>query len=652
MAVMGRINRTLTYVALFISLVITAVFAQFIGSISRTFYDYYDHQLKNYSSILRKTIGLSGEYNKLYEQAMADDLYHRLSALNQNLRNTPLQKVGGELLKDRCDEFDFFAMAVIAKDEAGLYVHASTFPEEVGERTKGWGYWDSALNSLFKGRTPAEEGYHRENYWIGPRSKSYYAKGYFRYAYYFNEARGYIINGIVRDDRVQSLDMKNTLDDFFEHLKKDVAFIDRIALIDLQAYEKAYSNNFKNPEAPVFLYGSFGLKLLEGAGLTPEDLYSVRSDRSFDLLYEGQKRVIFVSPVEEREKKYLLGILLDEGDRKFFVKRISAAFLLFLVFTLTVLYLGIFVIVKKYSSLLTFEKERNREIETFTKNIALLPENIYKCRRKNGDLMLTYNYGRAIDKEEEISLESAYRPLKDFYPADYVEKFRKLTEEAFNGHSGRFQINCDGNYFEHFVSPIFDEDGNVLEIIGIATNINDRRLEEEQARYLATHDYLTGLTNRRDFEDRVKKEINENPDGRYALMIMDLDDFKSVNDGYGHLAGDAVLMQIADRLKLIAAEEPEKTVAARMGGDEFALFCAYENSDEAAAIAERIIRSSMNSYEIRERRINLGMSMGVSLYKSPGMNYRKMFYFADVAMYQAKKSAGNTCVFYAEGMEI
>ena len=127
MAGMGRINRTLTYVGLFISLVIVGVFAQFIGSISRTFYDYYDHQLKNYSSILRKTIGLSGEYNKLYEQAMADDLYHRLSNLSEDLRDTPLQSISNKFVKDLCVEFDLFAMAVIAKDEAGLYV-PSTLP--------------------------------------------------------------------------------------------------------------------------------------------------------------------------------------------------------------------------------------------------------------------------------------------------------------------------------------------------------------------------------------------------------------------------------------------------------------------------------------------------------------------------------------------
>ncbi|MGI6783140.1 MAG: diguanylate cyclase domain-containing protein [Aminivibrio sp.] len=502
------------------------------------------------------------------------------------------------------------------------------------------------------GRAPSEEGYRRKNYWVGPRSKSYYAKGFFRYAYYFNEKQGYIVNGIVRDDRVYGADLKNTLEDLFEHLENEVPYIDRVALIDLQAYEKAYNNNFINPEAPVNLYGSFGMKVLQEAGLAPEDLYSVGSDRSFDILYEGQKRVIFVSPLEDGGKKYLLGILLDEGDRSHFVKGISAAFVFFLVFTLGVLYLGIFVIVKKYSSLLTFEKERNSEIETFTKNIAMLPENIYKCRRRDGELMLTYNYGRAIDKEEEISFESAYRPLRDFYPADYVEEFRRLTEGAFNGHPARFQISADGNHFEHFVSPILDEDGNVIEIIGIATNINDRRLEEEQARYLATHDYLTDLANRREFEDRVKKKVDENPDGSFALMILDLDDFKIVNDSYGHLAGDAVLTQFADRLKGIMKGAPEKIFAARMGGDEFALFCSPENREDAERIAEKIIRSSMKSYEIRGRQINLGMSMGVALKKGPGINYREMLYSADAAMYRAKKSAGNTCVFYEEGMEL
>ncbi len=649
---MNKINRNLAYVGIAISIGVLAGLMLFVNNVNHIFNTYYNHQLKNDSNVFRKTIDISGEYTKIYEQSMSDDLHYRLSALRLDLRDIPLEKIDSQLLKAYSQEYDFFAMAIIAKDEDGMYVHNSTFPEEIGERTEEWGYWNSAFESLFMGQIPKEEGYHHKNYWLGPRSKSYYANGFFRYAYYYNEDQDYIINGIIRDDNSYGGDIKNILDEFFDHLENEITYIDKMALIDLKAYEKAYNNNFKNPESPTFLYGSFKLSLLRESGLTPEDLYSIKDDQSFTFNYEGKKSTIFMSPAEDNDNKYLIGILLDQKDRKLFINQILVIFLILLAFTLGVIYLGIFVIVKKYRSLLTFEKERNKEIETFTKNIALLPENIYKCRQKDGDLMLTYNYGKSIIKEKEISLESSYRPLKDFYSDEYVREFRDLIEEVFEGKSKRFQISYEGNYYEHFVSPIFDGEKKLIEIIGIATNINDRRLEEERAKYQATHDFLTDLINRRDFEDRIKKYINEKSNSNYALMLMDIDDFKSINDNYGHIAGDSLLKQVASRLKAVAKKYPDKMLVARMGGDEFAIFYKYENKEDIVTVIDRIIKSNSKYYKISERQISIGISLGVSLYKKEFTNYKQMLYSADMAMYQAKKTKGNAYEFYSEGMEL
>lgn len=249
-------------------------------------------------------------------------------------------------------------------------------------------------------------------------------------------------------------------------------------------------------------------------------------------------------------------------------------------------------------------------------------------------------------------MESSYKPLKDFYSDKYVEEFKELVREVFDGKSKRFQISYEDNYYEHFVSPIFDDNEKILEIIGIATNINDRRLEEEQAKYQATHDFLTDLINRRHFEDKIKKEIKENPNGNYAVMIMDLDGFKSVNDNYGHIAGDAVLKQIASRLKSIAEESPEKIIVSRMGGDEFSAFYIYENREDIIEIVNKIIKLSSKDYDIEDKQIHLGISIGISIYEKDSIGYKQMFYYADMAMYKAKKIKGNTYEFYSEGMEL
>ncbi len=456
----------------------------------------------------------------------------------------------------------------------------------------------------------------------------------------------------MQDNNSYGGNIKNMLDEFFEHLGNEIPYIDKITLIDLKSYEKTYNNDFKNPESPTFLYGTFKMDLLKESGLTPENLYSIKEDQRVTFNYKGSETTIFMSPAEDVDNKYLISILLDEKDREVFVRQVLSIFLILLVFTLGVIYFGIFIIVKKYRSLLTFEKERNKEIETFTKNIALLPENIYKCRKNGEELMLTYNYGKSIIKEKEISLESSYKPLKDFYSDKYVEEFKELVREVFDGKSKRFQISYEDNYYEHFVSPIFDDNEKILEIIGIATNINDRRLEEEQAKYQATHDFLTDLINRRHFEDKIKKEIKENPNGNYAVMIMDLDGFKSVNDNYGHIAGDAVLKQIASRLKSIAEESPEKIIVSRMGGDEFSAFYIYENREDIIEIVNKIIKLSSKDYDIEDKQIHLGISIGISIYEKDSIGYKQMFYYADMAMYKAKKIKGNTYEFYSEGMEL
>ncbi len=648
---MKKLSNVFVFVSLISALLILLAFGFFMRNTNHFFSDYYNQQLNDYSSVFRKAIEMAEDYTEIYERAVADDLYHRLFELSRKLEDVPLNKLSTERLEALRQAYDLFGLAIFTRDTEGVFIYHSTIPEEIGERTGGWGYWNEAFESLLEGRTPSiQEGNSFERFWIGPRSKSYYAPGYYRYAYYYNAQQGYLINGVIQDNSAYGDSVVNMLDDFFDHLDKEISYIEAVSLIDLTAWEKAYHNDYKNPEAPAFLYGNLDKDVLVHSGLTPEDLYAIDHNQSISFQYQGIYKTLFLVSAGGGDQPCLIAILLDDQQAKSFIQHTLSAYIALLIVTLAILVIGIYSIVIRYRSLLTFQTERNKEVERFTKDLAMLPELAYKCKLQGDELQLTYNYGSAMSEEHKISLESIYRPMKEIYSPGYVEAFRALTEPVFKGEAKRFEIAYHDHLYEHFTSPIFGKDGSVIEIIGIANNITDRKLQEEEAKYFATHDHLTGLTNRRAFEDAVYKEINENPDRTHAMVLIDLDAFKHVNDRFGHLAGDSVLKQAANRIKHAITARSAAAIVARMGGDEFSAYIPYTETQEMIDIANDIILLTSKPYMLPSGLAQLTASIGISLYPSHSSAYGQLLHYADIAMYQAKMLEGGSYQFFSEAM--
>lgn len=162
------------------------------------------------------------------------------------------------------------------------------------------------------------------------------------------------------------------------------------------------------------------------------------------------------------------------------------------------------------------------------------------------------------------------------------------------------------------VSPIYDRDRNVVGIVTIARDISVRLRYQEQLRFLAEHDALTGTRNRRRFERDVNEQVGRAR--RYgeqaALLLIDVDGFKQINDAHGHKAGDRVLKEIAAALR---GRLRETDVLARIGGDEFAVLLAYASAEQAQAVAQDLRRV------IRESDIDLGNGTTISLPASVGV---------------------------------
>ena len=177
------------------------------------------------------------------------------------------------------------------------------------------------------------------------------------------------------------------------------------------------------------------------------------------------------------------------------------------------------------------------------------------------------------------------------------------------------------------------------------------RIAKEHAENLATHDYLTGLPNRILFTDRFTQALAgaQRSGAMMALMIIDLDEFKDINDTFGHAEGDKLLRTVADRLS--AAVRSADTLA-RIGGDEFAVICANVGSpEEVVAISQRLGDLVSRPYLCKDTSIIPRLSVGVALYPEDGETQEDLMVGADLAMYEAKRSGRGHVGFISTVLE-
>lgn len=198
----------------------------------------------------------------------------------------------------------------------------------------------------------------------------------------------------------------------------------------------------------------------------------------------------------------------------------------------------------------------------------------------------------------------------------------------------------------HSISPVRGSDGVVRHYIAMFSDITDKKLAEDQIRHLAHHDVLTDLPNRSLFSDRLGHALERARRGRLqlALMFIDLDRFKNVNDSLGHQAGDQLLRAVARRLQGLVREED---TLARFGGDEFVMMIEnVRDPDGAARVALKVLSALEAPIGIDGHEIYVGASVGIALYPHDGDDSEALLRSADSAMYEAKGAGRSTYRFY------
>jgi diguanylate cyclase (GGDEF)-like protein/PAS domain S-box-containing protein len=234
----------------------------------------------------------------------------------------------------------------------------------------------------------------------------------------------------------------------------------------------------------------------------------------------------------------------------------------------------------------------------------------------------------------------------------YAAMWRELNQ---HGHwQGEFSNqHKDGSVYEVLaaISAVRDENGRLTHYVGIETDISAMKAAEARIEHLAFHDALTGLPNRTLLLDRANLALALAARSREqaAILFLDLDRFKEVNDSLGHAAGDALLQEAGRRLHGLVRETD---TVSRLGGDEFVLLLAGVGSEGAKEVSEKILQLMRDPFTVEGHSLSLSTSIGIALFPVDGTDIGELLKNADTALYRAKEEGRNTLVFYNRDMNI
>ena len=251
-----------------------------------------------------------------------------------------------------------------------------------------------------------------------------------------------------------------------------------------------------------------------------------------------------------------------------------------------------------------------------------------------------------------------YRNMSFFeriHPQDqgYIRRLLKSHLEGYKVFKAKFRIQAhSGKYIwvDANGESIREPNGHVGRFVGTMTDITEQRRSEKKIKQLVYHDSLTGLPNRTSVTEALNAHIKENTGQGLAVMLMDLNRFKMVNDSYGHQAGDALLIHVA---KSVRRSLRSTDLLARFGGDEFLLLSRVKSEEEAIALSERIL-SSLNGMFRDGNGVELAVkaSLGISLYPDHSDTPEELIKKADIAMQRAKNKLLDRAILYSDDMDV
>lgn len=258
-----------------------------------------------------------------------------------------------------------------------------------------------------------------------------------------------------------------------------------------------------------------------------------------------------------------------------------------------------------------------------------------------------YSTAESVGKQVGQLLKSG-RHSPDFYAA----MWEALLEKGF-WQGEIWNRRKSGDVYPEWltINRVDDAEGRIEHFVSVFSDITDIKNAQRKAEYLAAHDVLTGLPNRTLFHDRLRHALAQarRKKERLALMFIDLDNFKDINDTLGHDIGDDLLRQAAERLQQVMRDVD---TVARLGGDEFTAILSDCDAEAAGRIARRIVDELAASFSVQERQLFVSASVGVAFFPEDGQDSNSLVKAADTAMYRAKELGRNRVEFFVPDLHV
>ncbi|MCE9663965.1 EAL domain-containing protein [Halomonas sp. M5N1S17] len=305
---------------------------------------------------------------------------------------------------------------------------------------------------------------------------------------------------------------------------------------------------------------------------------------------------------------------------------------------------------------ITQRKRQQSELRLLQRGIEASPNGVLMADATQPDMPLVYANeafchltGYALD--EVLGMNCRFLQGPETHPGD-VEAIRQALSTFSSVQVTLLNYRKDGTPFWNrlAISPVFNEKGSCTHFIGTMVDITRDRNQEARIAYQATHDLLTDLPNRSALEARLEQDFRSSKRNQtlLAVMYLDLDGFKAINDGLGHATGNQLLMAVADRLRLLLGSND---TLARLTGDEFVfLMPDFKSRDEAEATAEHVLSALERPFDIKGRPLHISTSIGIASNDEDVHQAHELLQHADIAVEAAKQQGRNTWQWY-EGDE-
>jgi len=306
------------------------------------------------------------------------------------------------------------------------------------------------------------------------------------------------------------------------------------------------------------------------------------------------------------------------------------------------------------------EAVERRTLELSDANIIVQnsPVILYRLRGEPSFPLIYVSHNiTKLGHDPDTLLASANWTQRLIHPDDRVkvgEAMGRVLEKDAQGASIEFRL-CTGEeswrWVENRYVPVRDKEGRLVEVEGIIIDITERKAAEEQIAQLARTDGLTGLANRSTFMERLRQSFAACRRGAklFAVLYLDLDKFKPVNDTFGHPVGDALLQEVAARLRGCTRESD---LIARLGGDEFAILqCEIQEPANAGELASKIQRDLVRPYTVNGNDVNISVSIGICPFDADIADPDAMLAQADRALYRSKEEGRNCYHFHSDDLD-